>query len=88
MEHTPYYRHLAETVVRAWDESPTSPTDKMYVFFDFGLVYGPSDLWPDTLVEAWSVGGMPSPTKDLEWPCHENMEKMVEHCRAYLEETA
>ena len=83
-EHTPYYRHLAETVVRAW-EHPTSPPHKVYVFLDFGLTYGPSDTWPDTLIEAWAIGGMPGPVE--EWPCHENMWKLVEHCRTYLTET-
>ena len=83
-EHTSYYRHLAETVIRAW-EHHTCPHDKIYQFLDFGLTHGPSDEWPDTLVEAWSIGKIPSPNR--EWPYQEHMESLVNHCRIYLNET-
>lgn len=76
-----YYRHLADTILRMWAHS-TSDLDKMYVFLDTGLVYGPSDAWPDLLVEAWTCAGMPD--TDGNWPCNDNFEKMVSLCRDYL----
>lgn len=82
--NTAYYRHLAEAILRSW-EHPTSKLDHTYIFFNFGLVYGPDEHWPDTLVEGWAAGGMPD--LDRSWPCQEKMEELVDACRRYLEET-
>ena len=88
-----YYRNLAETVIRAW-ENPSCSGDRIVQFLDFGLTYGPQpDDWPNRLTSAWVAGRMPSPCErdskgKPEWPCHENLQVMVEHCHAYLKETA
>ena len=80
-----YYRSLADAIVRAWG-NPTSPPDRIYKFLDFGLTYGPSEQWPEALLDAWVIGQQPSLDKDHHWPVDENIEQLVEHCRAYLEE--
>ena len=93
-----YYRALASAVVRA-GEHPTSPNDRIYQFLDFGLTYGPSEEWPDTLMDAWVIGSMPDPKADPSdpkalsfrqgrWPVHENIEKLIELCQKYLKETS
>ena len=85
MSDRDYYRSLAEAVVRAWG-NPTSPTDRIYQFLDFGLTYGPSETWPDLLTSAWAVGGMPSADpQDPCWPVAENIEKLVSFCREHLD---
>lgn len=79
--YTDYYKHLAHTVLRMW-EHPTSDLEKMYVFLNTGLTYGPSYDWPDLLIEAWTHAGMPD--VDGSWPCQDNFEKAVFICRDYI----
>jgi len=84
-DHTAYYRHLAETVLRA-EQHPTSPNDKTFSFLDYGLTYGPSEQWPETLIEGWAAGQIRMPDED-HWPSEEGMTELFDACRQYLEET-
>lgn len=84
-EHIAYYRHLAETVLRA-EQNPTSPNDKTFSFLDYGLAYGPSEQWPKTLIKGWAAGQIRMPDED-HGPSEEGMTELFDACRQYLEET-
>lgn len=85
LHETGHYWFLAQTLVRAWGRGVYDDRT-LYEMLDFGLVNGPSDEWPEVLVDGWSVAKVPGP--DGSWPSEDHIEEMIACCKKYLQEVS
>lgn len=80
-----HYLNLARMIVRAWDRGVYDDRT-LYTMMDFGLVNGPSEDWPDLLIEGWAVAKVPG--SEGSWPSEKHIEEMVECCKKYVQEVS